>query len=175
MEFAIYRTRFISLPANSSVISVQYVPVRLTSVVIAKYRNWTANQQIANFLRNSLLIFTILIKLILLKTIFLILLNILLLCFIYKFFYISLFRELTLLVASTICQMRERWQAYCPDHDKSLQSYFYTESQAYCTDVPQQLYGCVRPHLDSHETHRERKCAVTIGTVLVPWAGHFQC
>jgi len=86
IEFAIYRTSFISLPANSSVISVQYVPVRLTSVVIAKYRNWTANQQIANFLRNSLLIFNILIKLILLKTIFLILLNILLLCFIYKFF-----------------------------------------------------------------------------------------
>ena len=22
--------------------------------------------------------------------------------------------------------------------------------------------------------HRERKCADTIGTVLVPWAGHFQ-
>ena len=25
------------------------------------------------------------------------------------------------------------------------------------------------------ERHRERKCADTIGTVLVPWAGHFQC
>ena len=23
--------------------------------------------------------------------------------------------------------------------------------------------------------NRERKCADTIGTVLVPWAGHFQC
>jgi len=23
--------------------------------------------------------------------------------------------------------------------------------------------------------HRERKCADTTGTVLVPWAGHFQC
>jgi len=23
-------------------------------------------------------------------------------------------------------------------------------------------------------TYRERKCADTIGTVLVPWAGHFQ-
>jgi len=23
--------------------------------------------------------------------------------------------------------------------------------------------------------YRERKCADTIGTVLVPWAGHFQC
>ena len=23
--------------------------------------------------------------------------------------------------------------------------------------------------------HRERKCADTIGTMLVPWAGHFQC
>jgi len=24
-------------------------------------------------------------------------------------------------------------------------------------------------------SNRERKCADTIGTVLVPWAGHFQC
>ena len=24
-------------------------------------------------------------------------------------------------------------------------------------------------------SHRERKCADTTGTVLVPWAGHFQC
>jgi len=24
-------------------------------------------------------------------------------------------------------------------------------------------------------SHTERKCADTIGTVLVPWAGHFQC
>ena len=23
--------------------------------------------------------------------------------------------------------------------------------------------------------YRERKCADTTGTVLVPWAGHFQC
>ena len=23
--------------------------------------------------------------------------------------------------------------------------------------------------------HRERKCADTIGTLLVSWAGHFQC
>jgi len=23
--------------------------------------------------------------------------------------------------------------------------------------------------------NRERKCADTIGTVLIPWAGHFQC
>ena len=29
--------------------------------------------------------------------------------------------------------------------------------------------------LDSHGTHGERKCADTVGTVLVPWAGHFQC
>jgi len=27
----------------------------------------------------------------------------------------------------------------------------------------------------SHASHRELKCADTIGTVLVPWAGHFQC
>ena len=26
-----------------------------------------------------------------------------------------------------------------------------------------------------HNPYRERKCADTIGTVLVPWAGHFQC
>ena len=25
------------------------------------------------------------------------------------------------------------------------------------------------------QTHREQKCADIIGTVLVPWAGHFQC
>jgi len=24
-------------------------------------------------------------------------------------------------------------------------------------------------------SYRERKCADTVGTVLVPWAGHFQC
>jgi len=23
--------------------------------------------------------------------------------------------------------------------------------------------------------HRERKCADTVGTVVVPWLGHFQC
>jgi len=36
--------------------SVQYVPVSLMSTVIAKYAYWTANQQIANFLRNVLVI-----------------------------------------------------------------------------------------------------------------------
>ena len=27
----------------------------------------------------------------------------------------------------------------------------------------------------SASKYRERKCADTTGTVLVPWAGHFQC
>jgi len=32
-----------------------------------------------------------------------------------------------------------------------------------------------RPGDELNHAHRERKCADTIGTVLVPWAGHFQC
>jgi len=27
----------------------------------------------------------------------------------------------------------------------------------------------------AHSSKRERTCADTVGTVLVPWAGHFEC
>jgi len=30
-------------------------------------------------------------------------------------------------------------------------------------------------HLQAIEASRERQCADTIGTVVLPWAGHFQC
>jgi len=32
------------------------------------------------------------------------------------------------------------------------------------------LYG-----VQNAEAYKERNCADTTGTVLVPWAGHFQC
>jgi len=34
------------------------------------------------------------------------------------------------------------------------------------------MKGCEPP---GGATNRERECADTIDTVLVPWAGHFQC
>jgi len=34
-------------------------------------------------------------------------------------------------------------------------------------------FGVVRQHVV--QSNGERKCADTIGTVLVPWAGHFHC
>jgi len=34
-------------------------------------------------------------------------------------------------------------------------------------------FGVLRQHVV--RSNRERKCADTIGTVLVPWAGHFHC
>ena len=34
---------------------------------------------------------------------------------------------------------------------------------------------CGLPAVWRHCPNRERECAHTIGTVLVPWAGHFQC
>jgi len=39
----------------------------------------------------------------------------------------------------------------------------------------------VSPHVKRNEVgtqrspYKERECADTVGTVLVPWAGHFQC
>jgi len=46
-----------------------------------------------------------------------------------------------------------------------------TEQRRYHPSQPV-LY--VAASLNNTRTSRERKCADTIGTVLVPWAGHFQ-
>ena len=38
------------------------------------------------------------------------------------------------------------------------------------------VWTCVGPrNRKLGEGHRERKCADTVGTVLVPWSGHLQC
>ena len=48
---------------------------------------------------------------------------------------------------------------------------------ATCVRTRRQSANDSNPTLICHrdDSYRERKCADTIGTVLVPWAGHFQC
>jgi len=41
--------------------------------------------------------------------------------------------------------------------------------------TPQQNIKSTLADVQNYVRNRERKCADTTGTVLVPWAGHFQC
>jgi len=55
------------------------------------------------------------------------------------------------------------------------------ETSAECQNIKQSAvtYGTQRQQRDTHiiccHQHSERKRADTIGTVPVPWTGHFQC
>ena len=45
-----------------------------------------------------------------------------------------------------------------------------------CLHRCQQTFALLHGDAENAESgNRERKCADTIGTVLVPWTGHFQC
>jgi len=59
---------------------------------------------------------------------------------------------------------------------RRLYSQSYSQGAACSGTVPgYQYYDNLYSILCRSYTDRERKCADTIGTVSVPWAGHFQC